>query len=182
MIKSGSKLSAAFVRAVAKTGKYYDTNGLILRVMPSGSKQWVQRLVIHGKRRDIGLGGYPLVTLAEARQQTFDNRKLARAGGDPLALKCRPEVPTFEEAVDTVIELHAATWKDSGKSSKQWRASLRDYAMPRLGRRRDRYDHFSGRDGRLVADLERQTRNRPACSPTHRRGVQMGHRPRISEG
>lgn len=136
MIKSGSKLSAAFVRAVAKTGKYYDTNGLILRVMPSGSKQWVQRLVIHGKRRDIGLGGYPLVTLAEARQQTFDNRKLARAGGDPLALKCRPEVPTFEEAVDTVIELHAATWKDSGKSSKQWRASLRDYAMPRLGRRR----------------------------------------------
>ena len=51
------------------------------------NKQWVQRLVVKGRRRDIGLGGYPLVSLAEARDAAFANRKLARAGGDPLALR-----------------------------------------------------------------------------------------------
>ena len=90
MARSGKKLSAAFVKTVAEPGKYHDSHGLILRVMPSRSKQWIQRLVIAGTRRDLGLGGYPLVTLSEARQRAFDNRRLARAGGDPLALKHRP--------------------------------------------------------------------------------------------
>ena len=85
MPRTGRKrLTDAFVRTATTAGKYHDAHGLILRVMPSGSKQWVQRLVILGKRRDIGLGGYPLVTLAEARDKAFANRKLARAGGDPM--------------------------------------------------------------------------------------------------
>ncbi len=136
MARNSKKLSAAFVRTVTDPGKYHDTHGLILRVLPSGSKQWVQRLAIHGKRRDIGLGGFPLVSLAEARDAAFQNRKLARAGGDPLALKRRPNVPMFEEAAEKVIAIHEPGWKDGGKSAKQWRASLRDYALPRLGRRR----------------------------------------------
>ena len=97
-------------------------------------EQWPQRLVIAGTRGDLGLAGYPLVTLSEARQRAFDNRRLARAGGDPLALKHRPDVPAFADAAETVIGIHAAGWKDSGKSVNQWRASLRDYALPRLGR------------------------------------------------
>ena len=136
MARSGKKLSAAFVKTVAEPGKYHDAHGLILRIMPSRSKQWVQRLVIAGTRRDLGLGGYPLVTLSEARQRAFDNRRLARAGGDPLALKHRPNVPAFADAAETVIGIHAAGWRNSGKSAHQWRASLRDYALPRLGRRR----------------------------------------------
>ena len=91
---------------------------------------------MHGRRRDLGLGGFPYVSLAEARQQAFDYRKLARAGGDPMALKGRPDVPTFAEAAETVIGIHAAGWRDGGKSEGQWRASLRDYATPRLGRQR----------------------------------------------
>ena len=129
------KLTAAAVKH-AEPGKHYDLNGLFLKVEPGGARRWVQRIVIHGKRRDLGLGGFPLVTLAEARQLAFDNRKLARAGGDPAALRSGRAVPTFAEAAETVIEIHAAGWKDGGKSEKQWRASLRDYAMPRLGRRR----------------------------------------------
>ena len=104
--------------------------------MPSGSKQWLQRIVIRGKRRDLGLGGYPLVSLAEAREAAFANRKLARAGGDPLALRKSTAVPTFSEAAETVIHIHEASWKAGGKSAAQWRASLRDYAMARLGNRR----------------------------------------------
>ena len=136
MARNTQKLTAAFVRNVSTPGKYHDSHGLILRVIASGRKQWIQRLVIHGKRRDIGLGGFPLVSLAKARETAFQNRKLARAGGDPLALKLRPDIPTFAESVDRVIELHQPGWKDGGKSAKQWRASLRDYAIPRLGRRR----------------------------------------------
>ena len=129
-------LSASFVQRVRTPGKYYDVNGLFLRVLLSGTKQWVQRLVIHGKRRDLSLRTYPLVSLAEAREKAFNNRKLARAGGDPAALKRRPNIPTFEQAAETVIGIHAAGWRDGGKSEGQWRASLRDYAMGRLGRKR----------------------------------------------
>ena len=127
-------LTAAFVRS-APPGKHHDGNGLLLRVMPSGSRQWIQRIVIHGRRRNLGLGGYPLVSLAEAREQAFNNRKLARAGGDPLAMRQRPNVPTFRQAADAVIEIHKAGWKNK-KSEAQWRNTLRDYAMPRLRDRR----------------------------------------------
>ena len=90
----------------------------------------------HIVRRDVGLGAFPYVSLAEARQKAFEHRKISWAGGDPVALKRRPDVPTFAEAVETVIAIHHEGWKDAGKSEKQWRASLRDYVMPRLGRRR----------------------------------------------
>ena len=130
-----SALTAGFVKH-AEPGKHYDAHGLFLKVEPGGSRRWVQRIVIHGRRRDIGLGGFPLVTLAEARQQAFANRKLARTGGDPIALKRQGDVPTFEEAAEIVIALHAGNWRDGGKTRDQWRASLRDYAMPRLGRLR----------------------------------------------
>ena len=136
MARGGGKLSAAFVRTVAVPGKYHDVHGLFLRVMPSGSKQWVQRIVIQGRRRDAGLGGFPLVSLAEARQQAFENRRLARSGGDPMALKGRPDVPTFAEAAETVIGIHRPSWRAGGESEKQWRASLRAYVFPRLGSKR----------------------------------------------
>ena len=77
------KLTAAFVRSVTRAGKYGDQHGLILRVQPSGSKQWIWRGTVGGKRRDLGLGGYPYVTLAEARAKAFEYRKTARAGNDP---------------------------------------------------------------------------------------------------
>ena len=127
------QFTVAFVRSVAEPGRYHDGNGLFLNVKPSGSKQWVQRIVIHGKRRDLGLGGFPLVTLADARKAAFQNRQLARAGGDPAALRKRRAVPSFAAAAETVIAMHSETWRDGGKTAGQWRASLRDYAMPKLG-------------------------------------------------
>ena len=130
------RLTAAFVRSVTRPGVYGDEHGLRLRVRDAGSKQWTWRGTVNGVRRDVGLGGFPYVSLAEARQAAFDYRKLARAGGDPLALKRRPDVPTFAEAVEIVIGIHRKGWKDAGKSEKQWRASLSAYALPRLGRKR----------------------------------------------
>ena len=56
---------------------------------PSGTRSWIQRLVIRGRRRELGLGSVALVSLAEAREKALANRKLAREGGDPLAEKRR---------------------------------------------------------------------------------------------
>ena len=133
MPKSGKQLTAAFVKTVTEPGKYYDQNGLMLCVRPSGTKQWVQRLVVHGKRRDLSLRTYPLVTLAEARETAFSYRKLARAGGDPRALRRRPDLPTFEQAATKVIAIHRPSWKEGGKSAAQWRSSLEAYAFPHIG-------------------------------------------------
>ena len=135
------KLTAAFVRTVNRPGVYGDEHGLRLRVYESRtrksiSKHWIWRGTVNGTRRDAGLGSFPYVTLTEARQAAFECRKIARAGGDPLALRRREDVPTFAEAVETVIAIHREGWKGAGKSEKQWRASLRDYAMPLLGRKR----------------------------------------------
>ena len=128
-----ARLSAAKVRQVLEAGKYYDGNGLFLRVEPTGSKRWVQRLTIHGKQREIGLGAADLVTLAEARDAAIENRKLARAGGDPLAAKRnRVAVPTFDEAVQKVIELYSPTWRNA-KHAAQFRNTLVTYAGPIIG-------------------------------------------------
>ena len=134
--KFSTGLTALFVRTVGHSGrsgadKHGDRHGLILRILPSGSKQWIWRGTVRGKRMDLGLGGYPYVTLAEARQKAFEYRKTARAGRDPRL--SRRDVPTFEEAAGKVIAIHRASWRSGGKSEAQWRASLRDYAMPQLG-------------------------------------------------
>ena len=127
------RLSAKFVATVTEPGSYHDGDaGLFLLVKRSGTKSFVQRLTVHGRRVDIGLGSTKWTTPSEARAMAQVNRKTARTGGDPRA-GLRSTVPTFAEAVETVIGIHSATWKDAGKSEAQWRASLRDYAMPRLG-------------------------------------------------
>ena len=127
------KLSAAFVRTVKEPGKYGDMHGLILRIAPGRSRQWVWRGTVHGRRRDLGLGAVDYVTLAEARALAFQYRKMARQGLDPAATRARA-VPTFAELAEVVIGEHEAAWRNGGKSAAQWRASLRDYALPVLGK------------------------------------------------
>ena len=126
------KLTAARVRALTEPGKHYDQHGLILRVAPGGSKQWVWRGTVRGRRRDIGLGAVAYTTLAEARDIAYQYRKLARAGADPTT-RLEITIPTFAEAVDHVIKAHRGGWKDGGRSEANWRSSLQRYAYPRIG-------------------------------------------------
>ena len=78
---------------------------MYLYVQPTGTRSWIQRLVIRGRKRELGLGSVALVSLAEAREQALANRKLARSGGDPLAEKRRSVgIPTFAEAARRVVE------------------------------------------------------------------------------
>src|SRR5687767_6016585 len=93
-------LTAIRVRTLSRPGRYADGNGLYLIVDPSGAKRWVLRTIVQGRRRDIGLGGLRLVSLAEAREKAATYRRIARSGGDPLEQRRREgvKVPTFADA------------------------------------------------------------------------------------
>ena len=116
-------------------GKYHDGQGtgLFLLVKPNGSRFWVQRLTIRGKRREMGLGAPPVVPLAMAREQALENKRLARTGGDPLAEKRKAKsVLSFEEAArKTHIEL-SPTWKNP-KDRAAFLSTLETYIFPRFG-------------------------------------------------
>ena len=130
------KLSAARARTLKTPGRYADGGTLYLNVSPGGSKQWVQRLAIRGKRHDIGLGGYPLVSLAEAREAAFLNRKLARAGGDPLAekrkAKQRDSMLTFGEAAEMTYKALRPRWRNA-KVAANWMQQLERHAFTLIG-------------------------------------------------
>lgn len=96
------KSIAVGVRSATKPGKHYDGGGLFLLIRGSGSKSWVLRTTIKGKRRDFGLGGYPMFSLAEARAKAAEYRKIARQGLDPVAVGSTA-LPTVQEAAEKVI-------------------------------------------------------------------------------
>ena len=135
MPKTGTPLSATAVRNLREPGKYYDLHGLFLRIEPTGSRRWVQRVSVAGRQREIGLGSVDLVSLAEARELAVSNKRLARAGGDPLAAKKEiMAIPSLNEAIEKVIELNAPTWTNA-KHAAQFKSTLTNYVTPKLGRR-----------------------------------------------
>ena len=126
---------------------------------------------MNGTRRDSGLGSFPYVTLAEARLAAFEYRKIARADGDPLALKRRQDVPTFAEAVETVIAIHREGRQNAGKYEKQGRASLRDYAMKPFGGKR--VDHITTADVMVVLIPHWHSKKETMRRVRHRIGAVM---------
>ena len=123
-----SALTARAVQTLKSKGRaqrHRDGGGLYLLIAPRGSKSWVLRTVVKGKRCDIGLGSAALVSLAEARDEARRLRKIARTGGDPLAERQheRRAVPTFKTAATQVHAAHAAGFRNE-KHRKQWLASL----------------------------------------------------------
>ena len=132
------RLTATFVKRVAIPGRYGDGRGgfglSILVKERTGAegvrKSWCQRLRVDGRVTSVGLGPYPLVTLAEARAAALANARAARKGRDPRADE---RVPTFREAAQEVIRMNAPTWR--GNSAQEWERSLERYACPVIGDR-----------------------------------------------
>ena len=125
-------LSATRVGALKDPGRYSDSGGLHLFISKAGSKSWVQRIMIAGRRRDIGLGGYPSVSLARAREKAAANRTAVADGRDPLAEKHVAAVPTFREAARSVQEANQPRWRNA-KHIANWTQVLERHAMPALG-------------------------------------------------
>lgn len=129
-------LTAAYVRTINKPGRYGDGRGshglsLLVKRTVNGrwSKTWSQRLRIGGKTVSLGLGSYPAVSLALARERALSNRQAVEEGRDPR----RRHTVTFAEAMEAVIDLHRPNWKPTSNTEQQWRSLLAHHIDPTIG-------------------------------------------------
>ena len=120
-MKRPKRLSAAFVRTINRPGRYGEGHGgngvsLLVKERSGGglAKSWSQWLRINGKPSNLGLGRYPIVTLAEARAKALENARTVDQGRDPRE---RSRIPTFEQAAEKVIRLYEPTWRTGGRAA-----------------------------------------------------------------
>lgn len=119
--------------------------GLMLQVAPSGTKSWVLRVKVGDKRREIGLGAYPGVGVALAREKAQRLRDEIVSGVDPVAqrdaaresviqqqLEERAMQWTFRSCAEAYIKAKAPGWRNA-KHGDQWRNTLATYAYPSIG-------------------------------------------------
>lgn len=143
MPKLAKELGPLAVSKLAAPGLHFvgGVQGLAMQVGAGASRSWVLRIVIGGKRREMGLGPYPEVTLAAARDRARQARELVRQGIDPIerqqaaqsALRAAAAaVVNFREASERYIAAHEAGWKNA-KHAQQWRNTLEQHAHPVLG-------------------------------------------------
>ena len=145
MPKKAKELSALDVKRITKPGRHAVgvVPGLVLNVKPdTGAKSWMLRTVIGNRRRCLGLGGYPEITLAQAREKAREAREKIRQGIDPIEerqaqkqayWKLQNGRMTFAEAARLCHEKKTAEFKND-KHIKQWISSVNRYAVPTIGR------------------------------------------------
>lgn len=126
-------------------GKTNDGDGLYFQISKAGVSSWIFRYKIEGKGREMGLGPYPTVTLAKARELAADQRKVLVAGGDPLATRdtereakreaerqAQARCVTFETLATEYRTAHGTVWSE--KWRKGWLRKLELYAFPVIGK------------------------------------------------
>jgi integrase len=153
------KLTATGVKH-AKPGRHAAGEGLYLLVSDSGSKSWVLRVQVHGRRRDIGLGSSAELDLGDARDKARELRRVAKSGRDPIAVrdKAKSVIPTFGAAAEACHEARGKGWEK--RHADAFLASLKQHAFPRLGRLL--VDSVDERD--IVAVLSPLWQSRPAAA------------------
>ena len=127
MVRALHKLSDAAAKSDRlKPGRHSDGGGLYLNVGPTGTKSWLFMWVPPGgKRKEMGLGAYPTVTLAKARAKASDCRQAVSEGRDPIAEKKREAEPTFGECADRLFDSIKSEWRNA-KHRQQWATTLGD--------------------------------------------------------
>jgi integrase len=141
--KLAKELKAVDVARLTTPGLHFVgvVRGLALQVTPTGARSWTLRAMIGSKRRDMGLGAYPEVTLAMAHSRARDARELIRQGVDPikkqqavsLALRAAEVAAfSFDQCAAAYIRAHRAGWKNA-KHAQQWENTLAQHASPVIG-------------------------------------------------
>ncbi len=133
------RLNAGFIQTIKNPGRYGDghgSHGLALVVHQRGRsgvrKSWVQRVRISGRSTNLGLGAYPIVTLAEARRKALANRRAIEQGTDPRG----DGIPNFENATERTIRLHSKGWKPGSRTESAWRNGFANHVFPQIGHMR----------------------------------------------
>ncbi|SHK38449.1 Phage integrase family protein [Shimia gijangensis] len=137
-MRARNKLTALQIRHL-ESGKYNDGGGLWLQKRPDGGGQWFLRITVHGRRREMGLGGLQDVSLAEAREEADRWRSVVRANKDPIKERARirreaeREDHTLASITDQAFRARKADLKGDGKAGR-WLSPLNMHVLPKLGR------------------------------------------------
>lgn len=143
MPKIARELTPLAVSKLTKPGTHAvgGVAGLALRVYPEGQRAWVLRTMVAGKRREFGMGGYPTVSLASAKDRARATLDKVFAGIDPVEEKQRlrsalraakAKAVSFSKVAEQYIAQHEAGWKNP-KHAAQWVTTLSTYAFPVIG-------------------------------------------------
>lgn len=144
MPKVAKELSALQVKRLTQPGKHPvgGVPGLLLQVTETGARSWILRATVGTKRRDIGLGPFPEITLEKAREKAREAREGIRSGIDPVEQKradkaaqiaAQGKILTFAEAAQRFLKTKSHEWKNA-KHASQWHSTLETYAFPVIGR------------------------------------------------
>lgn len=139
-----NELGALAVSQISRRGINFvgGVAGLGLNVTQTGSRSWILRYQIGGIRRDLGLGGYPDVTLAQAKEAARAARAKIKQGIDPIEagraarsklIASRASAITFCQAAIQYVDTHEAGWRNA-KHAQQWRNTIEAYANPVIGK------------------------------------------------
>ena len=131
MARTDKKLSPRAVETIAKPGRHSDGAGLYLVVDASGARRWLYMFRWEGKLKEMGLGGFPAVSLAKARAKAQGAREVRDEGKNPIAERRATEAAnvTFGEFADELIAGLQSQWRND-KHKAQWAMTLREYAAP----------------------------------------------------
>jgi integrase len=142
MAKKLELLSAVKVRNLKGPGYFSDGGNLYFRIAPGGACGWIFRYAMAGKTRDMGLGGFPDISLAAARKHAEECRALLQRGIDPIEQRrsqrgaqrvAQAKSATFDDCVRDYIKDHEAGWRNA-KHCAQWSSTLAAYASPVFGK------------------------------------------------
>jgi hypothetical protein len=147
MARARNKLTARTVAGFTESKRHPDGGSLYLAIDGEGAtmrRRWLYLFHWNGKRREMGLGGFPAVSLAEARRARDEAERLVREGVDPIGQRDAARVAqskkmTFGEAADALIETKGAGWRNA-KHRAQWKMTLEKYAAPLRPRPVDEID------------------------------------------
>jgi integrase len=135
------KLSAKKVESLKRIGYHADGGNLYLRVVSPTTKSWMFRFTFDGKRRDMGIGSYPEMSLEKARDRAHELRRIVKSGVDPIEQRKADQAAkraeqnnavTFAYCAEQYIESHRHGWKNA-KHAQQWANTLEQYAYPVIG-------------------------------------------------
>jgi integrase len=144
MARKAKEMSALEVGRLTEPGNHAvgAVAGLYLYINDAGARSWVLRAMVGGKRRHMGLGGFPDVTYAQAKEKARKARADIEAGIDPIAqrksavsqlLAQQGQEKTFEQAAKGYLDSHGDSWRNP-KHRAQWVSTLETYAFPVMGK------------------------------------------------
>lgn len=144
MPRIARELTAIEIKRITKPGTHAvgGVPGLLLQVTKTGAKSWILRAWVGGHRREMGLGGYPEVTLAKARDKARKAKAAIREGIDPIEeqraakgelASSRAKEKTFDECVKSYLAIKLTEFSNP-KHAAQWASTLKTYASPVIGK------------------------------------------------